>query len=290
MVRFRVIVRTQDDTEPRRGSKTGAWRQTRIRASWATSSATPGVAGHGVGQTEDPALVAAHERHRRRLVADGHPGQEAPRRTTRSRPHANSLTVRVYVRDHLGDSPWSTTIPAGVPPVPPRAHRTPDIGDPIRLRMGARSSEPGVAQPRARALAAGRGRRRHGGVRRRRSPARVVGGRPLPPLGDRRLSLHSHHRSPVPPPVRLRPADRPRGRRRPSPLDSHGRPRVRLRHLRRLLRLGGARALRVPGIVARPLRASRPSPSRLPPRRSSPWPPLCVFGAAPGRRRIEAAG
>ena len=41
MVRFRVMVRTHEVTEPRRGSKTGAWRQTLIRASWATSSATP---------------------------------------------------------------------------------------------------------------------------------------------------------------------------------------------------------------------------------------------------------
>ena len=41
MARLRVIVRTHEVTEPRRGSKTGAWRQTRIIASWATSSATP---------------------------------------------------------------------------------------------------------------------------------------------------------------------------------------------------------------------------------------------------------
>ena len=41
MARLRVIVSTQDVTEPRRGSKTGAWRQTLIIASWATSSATP---------------------------------------------------------------------------------------------------------------------------------------------------------------------------------------------------------------------------------------------------------
>ena len=41
MARFRVIVSTHEVTEPRRGSKTGAWRHTRSIASWATSSATP---------------------------------------------------------------------------------------------------------------------------------------------------------------------------------------------------------------------------------------------------------
>ena len=41
MVRLRVIVSTHDDTDPRLGSNTGAWRQTLIIASWATSSATP---------------------------------------------------------------------------------------------------------------------------------------------------------------------------------------------------------------------------------------------------------
>ena len=41
MARLRVIVRTHDVTDPLRGSKTGAWRQTRSIASWATSSATP---------------------------------------------------------------------------------------------------------------------------------------------------------------------------------------------------------------------------------------------------------
>ena len=41
MARLRVMVRTQDVTEPRLGSNTGAWRHTRIIASWATSSATP---------------------------------------------------------------------------------------------------------------------------------------------------------------------------------------------------------------------------------------------------------
>ena len=41
MARFRVIVSTHDATEPRRGSKTGAWRHARNKASWATSSATP---------------------------------------------------------------------------------------------------------------------------------------------------------------------------------------------------------------------------------------------------------
>jgi hypothetical protein len=40
MVRLRVMVRTHDVTEPRRWSNTGAWRQTRMSASWATSSAT----------------------------------------------------------------------------------------------------------------------------------------------------------------------------------------------------------------------------------------------------------
>ena len=41
MARLRVMVRTHEATEPRRGSNTGAWRQTLIMASWATSSATP---------------------------------------------------------------------------------------------------------------------------------------------------------------------------------------------------------------------------------------------------------
>ena len=41
MARLRVIVSTQDATEPRRGSNTGACRQTLVMASWATSSATP---------------------------------------------------------------------------------------------------------------------------------------------------------------------------------------------------------------------------------------------------------
>ena len=41
MARLRVIVRTHEATEPRLGSKTGAWRHTRTMASWATSSDTP---------------------------------------------------------------------------------------------------------------------------------------------------------------------------------------------------------------------------------------------------------
>ena len=41
MARLRAIVRTQEVTEPRLGSNTGAWRHTRIIASWATSSASP---------------------------------------------------------------------------------------------------------------------------------------------------------------------------------------------------------------------------------------------------------
>ena len=35
------MVSTHDATDPRRGSNTGAWRQTLIIVSWATSSDTP---------------------------------------------------------------------------------------------------------------------------------------------------------------------------------------------------------------------------------------------------------
>ena len=41
MARLRVMVSTHEATDPRRGSKTGAWRQARTMASWATSSDTP---------------------------------------------------------------------------------------------------------------------------------------------------------------------------------------------------------------------------------------------------------
>jgi hypothetical protein len=76
MVRLRVMVRTHDVTEPRRWSNTGAWRQTRMSASWATSSATEASLVMELRQTEHPALVPAHERHGRRLVPHGHTGEE----------------------------------------------------------------------------------------------------------------------------------------------------------------------------------------------------------------------
>ena len=76
MARLRVMVSTQEVTEPRRGSNTGAWRQTRIMRLLGHVLGHAGVARHGVGQAEHPPLVAPGEGDGGRLVPHGHAGQE----------------------------------------------------------------------------------------------------------------------------------------------------------------------------------------------------------------------
>ena len=70
------MVSTHDATEPRLGSNTGAWRQTLDHRLLGHVLGHPGVTRHGIGQAEDPSLVAAGEGDRGRLLSHGHAGQE----------------------------------------------------------------------------------------------------------------------------------------------------------------------------------------------------------------------
>ena len=140
MARLRVMVRTHEATEPRLGSKTGAWRHTRTMASWATSSATPGVAGHGIGQAEDPALVAAHERDGGRLALPWPCRPGGPRRTARPWPRV-ILSSWVYGRTAPGFTPAGQSRRPRSPSVPPRRPRHP----PPQIRPRPPGSSPAGA-------------------------------------------------------------------------------------------------------------------------------------------------
>ena len=76
MATLRVIVSNQAATEPRATSYVEADRHARRNASWATSSASVGVAGHGEREPEHLGLEPADERRGRVGVLDRQPGDE----------------------------------------------------------------------------------------------------------------------------------------------------------------------------------------------------------------------
>ena len=70
------MVSSQVPTRPRRASYVAAYRQARMNASCATSSARPGVLHHLQRKPVDARLVAAHEGGHRARVAGGHARDE----------------------------------------------------------------------------------------------------------------------------------------------------------------------------------------------------------------------
>ena len=105
MARLRVMVRSQVVTEPRWGSKFGAWRQARRKASWATSSARGVSPYEPAGQAVDAALEAPYEGDLQVGVAGDQASQQTfvgAGRSRRPGPEAGAPRSRRWGGRHRG--------------------------------------------------------------------------------------------------------------------------------------------------------------------------------------------